>query len=74
MAYGLRDPRVVIDHALDLEKELKKYEVDYELIIKKREGHGYVRFENQVEFYGKLIDFLDQHIGSKASQVAAASN
>jgi dipeptidyl aminopeptidase/acylaminoacyl peptidase len=74
MAYGLRDPRVVIDHALDLEKELKKYEVDYELIIKKREGHGFVRFENQVEFYGKLIDFLDQHIGSKASQVAAASN
>ena len=73
MAYGLQDPRVVIDHALDLEKELKKHEVDYELIIEKKEGHGFVRFENQVEFYSKLIEFLDEHLKKTEESVAAAN-
>lgn len=73
MAYGLQDPRVVIDHALNLEKELKRHEVDYELIIEKKEGHGFVRFENQVDFYSKLIEFLDQHIGDEDSTVAQAT-
>lgn len=73
MAYGLRDPRVVIDHALNLEKELKRHEVDYELIVKKREGHGFVRFENQVEFYTKVIEFLDAHIGTAPETVSAVS-
>ncbi|MDX1517029.1 MAG: S9 family peptidase [Woeseiaceae bacterium] len=73
MAYGLQDPRVVIDHALKFEKELKRHEVDYELIVKKKEGHGFVRFENQVEFYTKVIDFLDEHIGESATTVASAS-
>ena len=67
MAYGLQDPRVVIDHALDLEKELKRHEVDYELIIERREGHGFVRFENQVEFYTKVVDFLDKHLKAPSS-------
>ena len=62
MAYGLQDPRVVIDHAHNLEKELQRHEVDYELMIKKKEGHGYRRFENQVEFHTKLIDFLDANL------------
>ncbi len=73
MAYGLQDPRVVIDHALNLEKELKKHEVDYELIIEKKEGHGFVRFENQVDFYSRLIEFLDQHIGDEGSTVAQST-
>jgi dipeptidyl aminopeptidase/acylaminoacyl peptidase len=62
MAYGLEDPRVVIDHAYNLEKELKRHEIDYELMVKKKEGHGYRKFENQVEFYSKVIDFLDANL------------
>lgn len=74
MAYGLQDPRVVIDHALDFEKELKRHEVEYELIVKKKEGHGFVRFENQVEFYTKLIEFLDAHIGDREEAVAGVAD
>jgi dipeptidyl aminopeptidase/acylaminoacyl peptidase len=73
MAYGLQDPRVVIDHALDLEKELKKHEVDYELIIEKKEGHGFVRFENQVEWYTKVIEFLDENLKNTSESVAASN-
>lgn len=62
MGYGKRDVRVVLDHALNLEKKLKTHEVDYELIIKDDEGHGFRKFENQVEWYTKLIDFLDENL------------
>jgi dipeptidyl aminopeptidase/acylaminoacyl peptidase len=62
MGYGRQDPRVVLDHALNLEKQLKIHEVDYELIIEDKEGHGFRKFENQVEWYTKLIDFLDANL------------
>ncbi len=62
MGYGKEDVRVVLDHALNLEKELKVHEVDYELIIKDDEGHGFRKFENQVEWYTKVIDFLDANL------------
>lgn len=66
MGYGKQDPRVVLDHALNLEKKLKQYEVDYELIIEEKEGHGFRKFENQVEWYTKLIDFLDENLKQAA--------
>lgn len=73
MGYGKQDPRVVLDHALKLEKELKLYEVDYELIIEDKEGHGFRKFENQVEWYTKLIDFLDENLKTSAVPAAGAS-
>lgn len=63
MAYGKRDPRVVLKHAKIMAKEMDKHDKPYELIIKKDEGHGFRKFENQVEFYGRMANFLDEHIG-----------
>ena len=76
MAYGARDPRVVLEHARMMERELKKHQVQYELIVKKDEGHGYAKFDNQVEFGEKIVAFLDKHIGAAAagSSPAAASS
>jgi dipeptidyl aminopeptidase/acylaminoacyl peptidase len=51
MAYGLRDPRVDIEHAFMMEKAMKKNGVEYELMIKKREGHGFRKLENRYDFY-----------------------
>jgi len=62
MGYGEEDPRVVIDHALNLEEKLKAHDVDYELIIKEDEGHGFRKFENQVEWYTKVVNFLDENL------------
>lgn len=70
MGYGKQDPRVVLDHALKLEKKLKQYEVDYELIIEDKEGHGFRKFENQVEWYTKLIEFLDENLMQDAIPAA----
>ena len=73
MGYGKQDPRVVLDHALKLEKKLKQYEVDYELIIEEKEGHGFRKFENQVEWYTKLIDFLDENLKQGAIPAAEST-
>jgi dipeptidyl aminopeptidase/acylaminoacyl peptidase len=34
-----------------------------ELLIKKEEGHGFGRFENNLDLYEKMLDFLDAQIG-----------
>ncbi len=73
MAYGARDPRVVLEHARMMERELKKNAVPYELIVKKDEGHGYAKFDNQVEFGEKVVAFLDKHIGAGAAGSAPAA-
>ena len=36
------------------------------VLIKQNEGHGYGKVENSVELYEKMLDFLDQQIGSKS--------
>ena len=73
MGYGKQDPRVVLEHALKLEMELKRYEVDYELIIEEKEGHGFRKFENQVEWYTKLIEFLDANLKESAIPAVGAN-
>ncbi|MFT5769419.1 MAG: dipeptidyl aminopeptidase/acylaminoacyl peptidase, partial [Lysobacterales bacterium] len=62
MAYGQRDPRVHIDHAKIMEKSMKENNVEYELMVKKDEGHGYRKQENQYDFYGRMESFLAENL------------
>ena len=73
MAYGKQDPRVDIEHAEVMEKALKKAGVDYELMVKKDEGHGYAKQENRFDYYRKMEEFLAEHLGG-SSQVAATTS
>jgi dipeptidyl aminopeptidase/acylaminoacyl peptidase len=62
MAYGQKDPRVHIDHAKLMEKAMKANNVEYELMVKKDEGHGYRKQENQYDFYGRMETFLAENL------------
>lgn len=62
MAYGLRDPRVDIEHAFVMEKAMKRNNVEYELMIKKKEGHGYRKEENIFDFQRRLESFLAENL------------
>jgi dipeptidyl aminopeptidase/acylaminoacyl peptidase len=62
MAYGKQDPRVVLAHATVMEKALKKNGIDYELMVKKDEGHGYRKQENLYDFYGTMETFLAKNL------------
>lgn len=67
MAYGKQDPRVHIDNLTVMEKALKKAGKkegkDFWTIVKKDEGHGFRKQENQLEFYGEMEEFLARYIG-----------
>lgn len=36
------------------------------VVVKKEEGHGYGKTENNVDLYEKVLEFLDEQIGSKS--------
>ena len=62
MAYGLQDPRVSIRHAKLMEKGLKKNDVEYELMVKDNEGHGFRKTENRRDFYARMETFLAENL------------
>ena len=64
-AYGENDPRVEIDNWDRLQAQLKKHKKPYEFIRNRNEGHGFDKTETRVEFYSKLIDFLDRNMAPR---------
>ncbi|MEM7611573.1 MAG: S9 family peptidase [Pseudomonadota bacterium] len=62
MAYGKRDARVDLSHALKAEKELKRHEKDYELMIKMDEGHGFRKYDNVIDYYQTMETFLSENL------------
>jgi len=60
-----------IKHAKVMEKALKKSGVDYELMVKRDEGHGFRKEENRYDFYGKMDTFLAEHL--KPAKAASAN-
>ncbi len=61
-AYGEKDPRVKIDHWTRLEAQLKKLGLRYETISQKKQGHGFRDEKASVGFYGRLEQFLAEHL------------
>ncbi len=61
-AYGEKDPRVKIDHWTRLEAQLKKLGLRYETISQKKQGHGFRDEKASVGFYGRLEEFLADHL------------
>lgn len=61
-AYGLNDPRVVIDHWTKLEAELKRHNKRYEHIVEKYEGHGFQSVESRIPLYRKVEKFLEKNL------------
>ncbi len=62
MAYGTKDARVDLSHATQAERQLKRHEKDYQLMIKKDEGHGFRKYENVMDYYKMMEEFLANHL------------
>lgn len=73
IVHGEEDMIVPISHATDLREALDERKHPYEWLVKPKEGHGFYRVENRVEFYEKLIAFLDKHIGSAPAAAVPAA-
>jgi dipeptidyl aminopeptidase/acylaminoacyl peptidase len=63
---GANDPRVIKAESEDIVAAVKKNGVPVEYIVFADEGHGFSKKKNQIEGYGAILRFLDQHLKAKS--------
>ncbi len=59
---GANDPRVLQVESDEIVAAAKKNGVEVEYVLFKDEGHGFVKKENQIEAYEKILVFLDKQL------------
>ena len=59
---GQNDPRVLQVESDEIVEAVRKNNVPVEYVLFPDEGHGFVKKENQIEGYGKVLTFLDQYL------------
>lgn len=67
IAHGTRDRRVPFSQARTLRRALDAAGKPYEWLEYAGEEHGFFKQENEVDFYTRLLAFLDKHIGPQAA-------
>ncbi|MGH8480879.1 MAG: alpha/beta hydrolase family protein [Nevskiaceae bacterium] len=67
LAHGTRDKRVPFKHARLMREALDRAGKPYEWLEYAGEEHGFFSDENELDFYTKLLAFLDKHIGAGAA-------
>jgi dienelactone hydrolase len=66
IVHGKNDVRVPYSQATKLRAALDARHYPYDWLVKSGEGHGFADPKDQLEFYTKLMDFLDRNIGTMA--------
>ncbi len=59
---GSQDPRVLQAESDEIVAGVRKNGVPVEYVLFEDEGHGFVKKENQIEAYSKVLEFLDTHL------------
>jgi len=62
---GSKDPRVLQVESDEIVASVKANNVPVEYVLFEDEGHGFVKKENQIEAYGKILEFLDKYLGQE---------
>jgi dipeptidyl aminopeptidase/acylaminoacyl peptidase len=63
---GKNDPRVTITNTEAMVAALRKAKREVIYIVYPDEGHGFARPENNLDFYGRVEEFLAKHLGGRA--------
>ncbi|EMR03829.1 Prolyl oligopeptidase family protein [Cesiribacter andamanensis AMV16] len=59
---GAKDPPVLQVESDEIVAAVKKNGVPVEYVLFEDKGHGIVKKENEIEGYGKVLQFLDTHL------------
>ncbi len=59
---GSQDPRVLQVESDEIVAGVRKNGVPVEYVLFEDEGHGFVKKENQIEAYSKVLEFLDTYL------------
>jgi dipeptidyl aminopeptidase/acylaminoacyl peptidase len=65
-AAGANDPRARIEHIDRFVNALREAKRDVTYVVYPDEGHGFDRPENNIDFYGRVEDFLARCAGGRA--------
>jgi len=68
---GKNDPRVLQRESDEIVAAVKKRGIPVEYVVFPDEGHGFVKKDNEITGYTKVIEFLDKYL--KGSNVVAAA-
>lgn len=63
---GANDPRVVKRESDQMFAAMKQKGLDVEYVLYTDEGHGLVRPANRLDFYSRMEQFLQKHLGGRA--------
>ncbi len=69
---GANDPRVLQVESDEIVEAVKANGIPVEYVVFPDEGHGFIKKENEINGYGKILDFLDQYLSGE-EEVAADS-
>ncbi|MDN3493712.1 S9 family peptidase [Winogradskyella bathintestinalis] len=59
---GAQDPRVLQVESDEIVEGVRKNGVPVEYVLFEDEGHGFVKKENQIESYSRILKFLDKYL------------
>ena len=59
---GAQDPRVLKIESDEIVEGVKKNGVPVEYVVFEDEGHGFVKKENEIEAYGRILKFLNHYL------------
>ncbi|MEM8508472.1 MAG: alpha/beta fold hydrolase [Bacteroidota bacterium] len=65
---GATDPRVLQVESDEIVANVRKNEVPVEYVLFDDEGHGFVKKENQITAYSKILEFLDTHLKGEVGE------
>ena len=66
ISQGTNDPRVSIANTNAMVDALRKAKREVIYVVYPDEGHGLARPENNLDFYGRVEEFLAKHLGGRA--------
>jgi dipeptidyl aminopeptidase/acylaminoacyl peptidase len=71
---GSKDPRVLQAESDEIVAGVRQNGVPVEYVLFEDEGHGFVKKENQIEAYSRILKFLDQYLKKENASVNGESH
>lgn len=65
IAQGANDPRVNKAESDQMVEALKANGIDVQYMVKDNEGHGFLNYENQIDFYTSMEVFFAEYLGGR---------
>ncbi|MCH7637366.1 MAG: S9 family peptidase [Proteobacteria bacterium] len=69
IAHGKNDVRAHVEHFYALRDRLEEENIPFEQLLVEKEGHGFYKIENRVNYANELLGFLDQYIGPTSGKL-----